>query len=379
MRGLLIVSLVSSSEALQLPQPLRKLAKEAASCVIAAGLLTPVASNAVIVDASGNVAKQGIELVEKTVALPMTTGLQVTRKAEAVVFSPKDPKGGVVFLHGFSQRPANYKTLLRSIAASGLEVVAPRTWLFSTAFAQVETVPWYSSPAGKLQTALLIDGLRSLDLLQNDVAGGPLSVAGHSMGGAMALVVPSLTSQELSSVFVMSPAAADSTKTELNPYLTDDTTQYEKLFRAYQKKTNLVLVAASQDKIVPPNEVHEIYNAAQKVIPSTAITDILVGSHVGYEDSLEVRLGGLTKAFFSLLDYIIYRADLYQNLSGVDYPQQLATTKILLAHLNAAFSNTNPETADAIVFPTNDGPPPVWSTIVSLTTSDPTLMKILKN
>eukprot|EP00634_Sargassococcus_sp_CCMP2135_P007264 CAMPEP_0198663054 /NCGR_PEP_ID=MMETSP1467-20131203/50251_1 /TAXON_ID=1462469 /ORGANISM="unid. sp., Strain CCMP2135" /LENGTH=403 /DNA_ID=CAMNT_0044399563 /DNA_START=1 /DNA_END=1212 /DNA_ORIENTATION=- len=383
--AVLVLCLSATATSLQLPTwqvRTQTLAKAAAEVALAASLLaTPLPSLAtnekvLTVDAGGDKAAAGWPVRQAIVDLPMTTpqlsraALDVTRPAQALVLKPADraPTGGVVFLHGFSQEPKNYASTLRSLAATGLEVVAPTTWLLDTVFTQIETAPGLLDAPGTLQTAIIIDGLRSLQLLQEDLpAGAPLSLVGHSMGGACSLVIPSLTTTPITSVFAASPAAEASSKTELNPYLAGDANDYDDLFKNYASKPNVVVVSAKNDQIVSPSSVAEVYDAALLAASPKLKGHVALqtGSHVGFEDSLRIRipLFGRQITLFKTLDYFLYTRDALESLLG-DFDLQKATTKILLAHLNAAYSKAT-DLADDIPL---DQPVPDWNAVSLLAT-----------
>jgi len=368
-----------------------------------------MASERIIVDANGNIADtfpnpgpsprpstKGFEITKSTIQLPSSTPplvppltLKVDFKAEALVFQPalEAPKGGVVFLHGFSQKPRNYETTLRSLAAAGFKVVAPTTWLLDVVWpwVSVDTAP--RSPPGKLQTAIIIDGLRAMESLRQELpAGAPVSLVGHSMGGACALVIPSLTTAEIKSVFAMSPAAAVSQVTTLNPYLASDVSDYPKLFAAYGSTPQLVLVSAEKDLIVPAKTVLDVYKAAADSckVPS-ALVALQTGSHIGFEDKVKVYLpGGLKILFpefirnvgilFNVIDFLLYQANALQGLLG-NFDTQLSTSKVLVNRLNAAYSGGD-DLADLIVF---DEPVKDWGAESQVETNDKGLKETLRN
>ncbi|KAJ8607026.1 hypothetical protein CTAYLR_006248 [Chrysophaeum taylorii] len=367
---------------------LKKTAKGVSAALLALAL-PQVARSAewktVIVDANGEEATTGVAVKQGTVELPMRTpplsreAVEVSRKAKAVVLLPAEgsPKGGVVFLHGFSQQPKNYETMLRAMAASGLEVVAPKTWLFDVIFEKVETVSGWWKLRAKLQSALIIDGLRSVEMLRKEL--GVLSFVGHSMGGAGALVVPSLLrdGKDAASIFVMSPLSDGAVKTELNPHLAGDPATYPKLFDAYgSSEPEIVLVSADQDQIVSPSSVKDVYDAAPP--KRSALARIMVGSHVGYEDSFRIPIpipftnGAVT--LFSFWDELIFGSDAIQGFFGVDYDVQKGLSIALLHRLNAAVSGTTADLADKVVF---DTPVEDWEAVYKLTSHSPLLKRVL--
>ena len=346
----------------------------------------------ITVDANGDIADKGFEITKSTIELPSSTPplkppltlLNIDRKAEALVFQPAEgtPKGGVVFLHGFSQKPRNYETTLRSLAAAGFKVVAPTTWLGDVVWPWV-SVDGYSgsSPPGKLQSAIIVDGLRAMESLRQELPGKPVSLVGHSMGGACAVVIPSLTTAEITSVFAMSPAAAASQVTDLNPYLAGDVSTYAELFKAYGSTPQLVLVSAEKDKIVPAETVRAVYDAAADSKVPSALIALQTGSHIGFEDKVNIDLPGGLKIkgvsvalLFNVVDFLLYQANALQGLLG-NFDTQLSTSKVLVNRLNAAYSGGD-LLADLIVF---DEPVKDWGAESQLDTKDDKLKETLRN
>ena len=335
----------------------------------------------ITVNANGERADEGFEIIKSTIQLPSSTPdlvppleLNIDREAEALVFQPAEgtPKGGVVFLHGFSQKPRNYETTLCSLAAAGFKVVAPTTWLLDVVWpwVKVDTAPRFSPP-GKLQTAIIIDGLRAMKTLRQELPGAPVSLMGHSMGGACALVIPSLTTAAITSVFVESPAAAVSQVTTLNPYLSSDVSEYPKLFAAYASTPQTVLVSAKDDKIVPANTVRDVYEGVGDLVPS-ALVALQSGAHIGFEDKVNIYIPGLPLKWkirlgilFNLIDFLIYRLDALQGLLG-NFNTQLSTSKVLMSRLNTAYSGGD-DLANLIVF---DEPVTDWDAESHLDTNE---------
>ena len=354
----------------------------------------------ITVDANGDIADEGFEITKSTCLLPSSTPplkppltLNIDRTAEALVYQPAEgtPKGGVVFLHGFSQKPKNYETTLCSLAAAGFKVIAPTTWLLDVVWpwVGVDKAPglFSSRPpgSGKLQTAIIIDGLRAMESLRQELPGAPVSLVGHSMGGACALVIPSITTAEITSVFAMSPAATASQVTDLNPYLAGDVSDYPKLFEAYGSTPQVVLVSAKKDQIVPAKSVRDVYDkAADSKVPSALIA-LQTGSHIGFEDKVKVYLPGFlgivfpaawmsVGILFNVIDFLLYRANALQGLLG-NFDTQLSTSKVLVNRLNAAYSGGE-DLADRIVF---DEPVKDWGAESQLTTKETGLEATLGN
>ena len=263
-------------------------------------------------------------------------------------------------------------------------MVAPTTWLLDVVWpwVGVDKAPgvFSSRPpgSGKLQTAIIIDGLRAMESLRQELPGAPVSLVGHSMGGACAVVIPSLTTAEITSVFAMSPAASASQVTDLNPYLAGDVSTYPDLFKAYGSTPQLVLVSAEKDKIVPAESVRAVFEAAADSKVPSALVALQTGSHIGFEDKVNVYLPGFlgfnVGILFNVIDFLLYRADALQGLLG-NFDTQLSTSKILVNRLNAAFSGGD-LLADLIVF---DEPVKDWGAESQLETKDDKLKETLRN
>lgn len=93
------------------------------------------------------------------------------------VVEPADPRGDLLFLHGYGRDPRDYRGLLERLAARGHRIVAP--FIFANgALERPPTTFWACAAlARRAAEALLADGRLS--------AGSP--AVGHSTGGAVTL------------------------------------------------------------------------------------------------------------------------------------------------------------------------------------------------
>lgn len=306
----------------------------------------------------------------------------IEREARALVL---EPEGGatsaVVFLHGFSQQPKNYISTLRAMAASGTKVVAPTTGLLDVVlpWVKVETATNPFDFPGKLQTAITIDGLRSIKMLQ-DQGFTDIALCGHSMGGACSLVIPSILDKttELTAIFAMSPAS-NLQRTELNPYLRTggglsgdlDVDSAVELFEKYDTKPKVTLMSAANDRIVRAKQVEQLYGAlraSEKMRDSGTLLALKSGSHIGFEDSLDVRLPDYDilpvkkiKLFFNFIDLLIYRFDVFDFVLG-NLDLQLQTAKICIYKLLAGFNGAEDLSAAVKLDDTVDN----WGDVLSV-------------
>lgn len=329
-----------------------------------------------------------VEVVTADVELPTGTvrglpGISTDRRASAYVLLRADKwdsldlsaTQAVVFGHGFSQKPRNTQSILRTLAAAGLAVIAPAVWLPDTAppWVSIQTTRWWSSPPARLQTALAIDMLRAAGLARG-LGLTRLSLLGHSMGGALALVVADLLlaadregggedagvgtggggDVALDAVVALAPAAGPLELTTINPLLSLQAggtkvaaERVETFFRGWAPGGGgggsnspaaappaLLLVSAPRDRIVPPASVAALLAAVRssEVIPRAAHVTLASGAHTGFEDSLRVNLRLLPlvdSLLFALLDLLVYRWDVFEIFTG-DFDAQLRDTKELL-------------------------------------------------
>ena len=275
--------------------------------------------------------------------------LETQREAQAVIYAreslvdsffPESPKV-IVFLHGFSQRPRNYASTLRFLAANGNIVIAPRVWLFDTAFANIEGAKlegkWFASQPAKLQTALLIDTIRCVKWAVDNLSARNVTLLGHSMGGAMALVAAQALGNLASSVAALAPAVGPTEITPVNKYLSvndGDIKQFASLF----ENIPVVFAHGENDGIVKQRDVNQLFDAFDNADRPDIVgdVDIVNGTHVGFEDTLDVDLPILKRIdwlFFKLIDFIVF--GLFDLLSQGKEQQLEYTKQLLLAWLES--------------------------------------------
>jgi len=203
-----------------------------------------------------------------------------------------------------------------------------------------------------------------------------VSLVGHSMGGALALVVgghllaaarASASAAAASavdgsggggarltvdSIAALAPAAGPLAQTAVNPLLSLDArgggASAVDFFRGWGgagggaaadadggvRPPATLLVSAPRDRIVRPSSVGALLDAARTsgAVPRAAHVTLAGGAHTGFEDSLRVdlRLLPLVDTLaFGVLDVLVYRLDAFEVWTG-DFDAQLRVTKRLL-------------------------------------------------
>ncbi|KAK9808966.1 hypothetical protein WJX72_007148 [[Myrmecia] bisecta] len=304
------------------------------------------------------------------------TAYNSPRPARALLYPPRQGagKGGekqavpvIIFAHGFSQGPDNYTSLINQFSDRGWLVIAPTTTFDKMLFPwqRVETTDTFSSLQDKLQSALVLDLLRSYqylkDNLEDDYEITDVLVCGHSMGGASALVVASYLKDTVKAVGVMAPAVKQTVKSNVNPLLHFDGSRVlsPTKYRASASKfftgnnvpadVDVHLLGADDDLVVAPEEVEDIYLAAltgrkdditgHKPPEALAYYRIPWGSHIGFEDSvnLDIDLGRPVKLLFLIVDLLIYQWQIFDLINPSDnFRKQKKVTRAILCDLFAS-------------------------------------------
>lgn len=241
----------------------------------------------------------------------------------------------IVFAHGFSQRPRNYGKLLRLLASQGFIVAAPLVWLFDVVWPWtfVEGTGPLACPPTKLQTAVLVDTARTMDLLREQGVLG-MHLTGHSMGGAMALSYAGRSPELLKSITLLAPAVGPTVLTKLNQTValneTDGLERMEELARELPD-VDMLLLHGARDAIVPSRDMDETMSALKERKGRTGLGSIERGTHVGFEDKLEVDLPFFSywdRIVFAIIDTLVYGPI---DVFNLDTKEQLQTTKEVLS------------------------------------------------
>jgi len=281
----------------------------------------------------------------------------VDRPATALVLEPEGVKPGakvpcVLFCHGFSQPPTNYLSTLKEFTKQGWLVVAPTTSILDVGlpWKSVETIPKGKPPA-KLQTALILDALRSAQYALQGKAGYKVSdilVCGHSMGGAAGVVTASKLKQEIvTGVGVMAPAVNQTAITPVNPLLGNmgkaagQKTAKEFFDKDYPINSPLHILGGTRDLIVMKKEVAGLYKAA---FDSDKDGDLklywIKGSHIGFEDkvNVEVDTGFLQSILFNIINFLLYGAEITEIITGDYSDQREASQNVLVKAFKGALA-----------------------------------------
>lgn len=297
---------------------------------------------------------------ETSVALPMgrvpfLDNVHTTRKARALLMysspsemevSPTEIMCGadvLIFMHGFSQHPRNYRTLLYSLVQDHEHryvIIAPVVSISDVLlpWQRVETTNTWASLASKLQSVVVVDAARATQLAF-EAGASRIHILGHSLGGMAALALAAQAPSAFSSVIALAPAVHPSVNTHVNQMVTSEAFAnglHE--FCARTKTLPILLVHGENDGIVRASESQEVFHAisnhADRAVSIFAM--IHNGTHIGMEDCLKVHvhvppLNLITKAVFALVDFFLFHKDRSQR--SVQLP---ATLCLMRAWLTAS-------------------------------------------
>lgn len=172
-----------------------------------------------------------------------------------------------------------------------------------------------------------------MDLLrEQDVR--EIHIAGHSMGGAMALAYAGRSPELLKSITLLAPAVSGSEVTELNQTVVldspDGKERMEKLARQLPDVDILTLVG-TVDRIVPAADMDGMMSALNERHGITGLGRIEKGTHVGFGDTLDVDVPlfwSLDRILFKIIDSVVYGPG---DVLMLDTKEQLETTKKVLS------------------------------------------------
>lgn len=289
-----------------------------------------------------------------TGAVPFLDDVTTSREARALlIYATSSPTGSepdavlsnadvIIFMHGFSQHPRNYRTLLHSLAhdhATPYVILAP-TVSFSNVllpWQHVETADACSSTAYKLQSAVVIDAARATRLAFERGA-ARIHIMGHSLGGMAALALAAHAPSTFTSVIALAPAVHASVDTHVNTAVT--ASAFDTGLAQFQLRVAdlpILLVHGENDGVVGASESHAVFHAlAARADGAVSVLAVVEnGTHVGMEDCLDVRLhfppvNLVAKAAFAVVDFFLFSRDHSQR--SVQLP---ATMCLLRAWLRA--------------------------------------------
>lgn len=257
-------------------------------------------------------------------------------------------------------------------------MLAPRVWLLSTILPLVEirTMQPWSNPAARLQTAILIDTMRCVKIAEQ--MNLDYEIYGHSMGGALALTagwwLRSEATKGFRSVVSLSPALSASCKTALNPVVAlnnkDGPELLKKMANEYGNVPLLVLHGAD-DILVRTDAVTTLFESFDDAKRNMYMIwgDITEGTHVGFQDKLNVDLFNrfynfqlwlAQNLFFQVLNLLVYgsRDDLSQdNRAQLSVSKEILREWVKLVKDNANFATVQETLRKAAA----DGPGMNWN------------------
>jgi len=279
----------------------------------------------------------------------------------ADVFVPADGqiKGCAFFMHGFSQYPvAYYETLIESVEASGVAIIAVETGLTSKGVlgesmkAKLKRV----SPQFVLQRAVSEDTKQCIRMLKEgsdafadlgitkNAVGNKIAVMGHSMGGGLSFPVAADCGVDYA--FTMAPAFGEE--------------KFDPIAEGIDRRTpkESMLLAGGWDLIARAKKVKEISVEANKAKPNSSIlVNIKRGLHTGFEDEVVLfsvpfdsilKGAGLGGKIFGFADNALFSALKFLKFARKQTGQIAGSTILMSYFLTAMASgkNLNPEAAE---------------------------------
>eukprot|EP00775_Hariotina_reticulata_P002823 gene2823-3116_t len=209
------------------------------------------------------------------------------RPATADVYYPAQGLGNgqqkvraVVFGHGFSQPARNYRNIIGDLTQAGWLVIAPRTEMFDVLGRDIgitiDATKADIKLKSTLQAALIVDMLKSLQLLYNDEEFkgkvGDVCLVGHSLGGACSII-----------------AAAKLQVGMLNgnPESVEAAMKFFK--EEFPAETPLALISSINDHIATAADQRRLFVLATASRENEDVALFTIdGNHVGYEDELDL-------------------------------------------------------------------------------------------
>mmetsp|Transcript_22892 Transcript_22892/g.63562 ORF Transcript_22892/g.63562 Transcript_22892/m.63562 type:complete len:397 (+) Transcript_22892:83-1273(+) len=263
-------------------------------------------------DKDGNVIRVPVKNVERNWNFD---GYEAQGEFSADLFIPEDGKikGCAFFMHGFSQYPVAYYTMLKEACeTAGVAVIAVETGLTSDTVLKESMKARFDkvSPQLVLQRAVsedtkqLIEMVRSGDQafaeygVTKSAVGNRIAVMGHSMGGGLSF--PVAADCDIDYVFTMAPAFGEEA--------------FDPIIEGVEKRTpkESMLLSGGWDLIAPAKKVKKISEAANsKKKDSSVLVNIKRGLHTGFEDELTLfsvpissllKGAGLAGSIFGIAD-----------------------------------------------------------------------------
>ncbi|WIA13068.1 hypothetical protein OEZ85_006672 [Tetradesmus obliquus] len=214
------------------------------------------------------------------------------------------PTGAVIFAHAFVQPSYSYPAVIKQLQSAGYVVVAPTTDVFDIIGRDVglkfdqkrADVKMQST----LQSALIIDILRTHQMLQEDVrfaAVQEVVFMGHSLGGACSIIAAAkVQSDKIRGVAVMSPEVREMQKTPVNDdiwLLNGDADSLRAAMEFFKHEfpadTPLALISSKRDSIARPEDLKRLFVVATEARQGEDVALFSIdGNHFGYENELDL-------------------------------------------------------------------------------------------
>mmetsp|Transcript_872 Transcript_872/g.1065 ORF Transcript_872/g.1065 Transcript_872/m.1065 type:complete len:317 (-) Transcript_872:251-1201(-) len=238
-------------------------------------------------DKDGNVIRVPVKNIERNWRFEE---YEAKGEFSADLFIPEDGKikGCAFFMHGFSQYPVAYYSMLKNACeTAGVAILAVETGLTSDTVLSESMKAKFSgvSPQFILQRAVLEDTKQLIRMLQEgdgafadygvtkSAVGNRIAVMGHSMGGGLSF--PAAADMGIDYVFTMAPAFGEE--------------DFDPIAEGVEKRTpkESMLLAGGWDLIAPAKKVKEISKVANSNMKdSSVLVTIARGLHTGFEDQI---------------------------------------------------------------------------------------------
>lgn len=309
-------------------------------------------------DSEGNVIRVPVKDIQRDWSFE---DYEAEGEFSADVFVPADGKikGCAFFMHGFSQYPvAYYETLMESVEASGVAIIAVETGLTSKGVlgesmkAKLKRV----SPQFVLQRAVSEDTKQCIRMLKEgsdafadlgitkNAVGNKIAVMGHSMGGGLSFPVAADCGVDYT--FTMAPAFGEE--------------KFDPITEGIDQRTpkESMLLAGGWDLIARATKVEEISVEANKAKPNSSIlVNIKRGLHTGFEDEVVLfsvpldsifKAAGLRGLIFGFFDKALFSALKFLKFARKQTGQIAGSTILMSYFLTAMASGKNltPEAAE---------------------------------
>lgn len=261
--------------------------------------------------------KEEVEEGEKKVE----EGEKKVEEFTAMIFVPadRDIKGCAFFMHGFSQSPRAYYSMLKNACETAkVAIIAVETNLTSKCMltGTIKSAVAGASLEYVLQHAVVEDTVQLIEMLNRgdgafddfgiskSAVGNRIAVMGHCMGGGLSFRVAARC--HIDYVFTMAPSSVAKA--------------FDPITEGLEKRTpkESMLLAGWWDLIAHANKVKEISATANsKITDSSVLVNIKHGLHTGFEDELMVfdipadnvlKGAGIVSKIFGFGDIIVLKA-----------------------------------------------------------------------